>query len=48
LYQQNLPLHAKEGVPQFLVECISRIETMIDTVGIYRVNGDAAAVQRIR
>ncbi len=48
VFQSNLPLHPTERVPQFLVECVFRIESMISTVGIYRVNGDAAAVQKIR
>ena len=36
------------GIPEFLTKCVEKIETMMDTVGIYRVNGDAAAVQKLR
>ena len=36
------------GIPEFLERCVAKIETMMDTVGIYRVNGDAAAVQKLR
>eukprot|EP00094_Tigriopus_californicus_P002144 TCALIF_02067-PA protein Name:"Similar to tag-325 WW domain-containing protein tag-325 (Caenorhabditis elegans)" AED:0.00 eAED:0.00 QI:67/0.83/0.42/1/1/0.85/7/0/693 len=35
------------GLPEFLVRATQRIETFADTVGIYRVNGDAAIVQKI-
>ena len=45
---KNLRLDDKHGVPQFMVKCISRVEEFIDTVGIYRINGDAAIVQKIR
>ncbi len=38
----------KQNLPEFLVRCISRIEELKDAVGIYRINGDAAAVQKIR
>ena len=36
------------GLPEFLVRCIKKIESMGGTVGLYRVNGDAAVVQSIR
>ncbi len=36
------------GVPFFLVRCVRRLDQLVDTVGIYRVNGDAAAVQKVR
>ena len=48
IFQANLPSHPTELVPQFLVECVFRIESMIDTEGLYRINGDAAVVQKIR
>ena len=40
--------HTTSGIPDFLARCVARIETMLDTVGIYRVNGDAALVQKLR
>ncbi len=46
-YLVNLS-NTPSGIAEFLVKCASRIETMIHTVGIYRVNGDAAAVQKLR
>ena len=36
------------GLPVFLVRCVSRLEEFVDTVGMYRINGDAAAVQKVR
>ena len=37
------------GLPEFVVRCIQKIEKMGgETVGIYRINGDAAVVQKIR
>ncbi len=35
-------------VPVFLVRCVRRLEELMEAVGIYRVNGDAAAVQKVR
>ena len=36
-------------LPEFIVRCIQKIEKMgSTTVGLYRVNGDAAVVQKIR
>ena len=35
-------------LPQFVVRCIKKVETLGATVGIYRINGDAAIVQTIR
>ena len=35
-------------LPEFLVRCIQKIDTMISTIGVYRINGDVAAVQKIR
>ena len=35
-------------LPEFLVRCVARIEEFVDTVGVYRINGDAAAVQKLR
>ena len=36
------------GMPEFLVKCVKKIEENLDTVGLYRINGDAALVQKIR
>ena len=36
------------GLPIFLVKCVSKIETMIKTDGLYRINGDVGAVQKLR
>ena len=36
------------GLPIFVVRCITRIETMIKTDGLYRINGDCTAVQKLR
>jgi len=36
------------GLPEFVVRCIERIESMISTVGIYRINGDASLVEKIK
>ena len=36
------------NVPEFLVRCIQKIDTMISTIGVYRINGDVGAVQKIR
>lgn len=44
----NLPTDAVSGLPEFIVRCVTKIETMITTVGLYRVNGDAAVVQKLR
>ena len=35
-------------LPIFLVKIIKMIESKIETVGLYRVNGDASEVQQIR
>ena len=37
-----------QDLPEFIIRCIGKIEPMIATIGIYRINGDAAAVQKIR
>ena len=51
------PIHTKNpskcppeehGLPEFVVRCLRKIEEMVSTVGVYRINGDAAAVQAIR
>ena len=38
----------EDGLPEFIVRCVRKIDPMVSTVGIYRINGDAAAVQKIR
>ena len=46
---RNDPQHPEEHeLPEFVVRCVHKIEQMGSTVGIYRVNGDAAVVQSIR
>ena len=50
----NVPTYSSSSnkrekeLPEFLVRIIKKIESKIDTVGLYRVNGDAAEVQQIR
>lgn len=36
------------GLPKFLVRCSKKIEEFADTEGVYRINGDAALVQKLR
>ena len=36
------------GLPEFLIKCVKRLEEFINEEGIYRINGDAAQVQKIR
>ena len=39
----------ENGLPEFLVLCVQKIDTMIaESTGLYRVNGDASKVQKIR
>ena len=48
-YQCNNKQNASDqDLPEFIIRCIGKIEPMIATIGIYRINGDAAAVQKIR
>lgn len=47
-YLENLPYDEVTRLPEFLLRCVRKIETMMAVVGIYRVNGDAAAVQKLR
>ncbi len=44
----NLPFDEVTRLPEFLLRCVQKIEDMITVVGIYRINGDAAAVQKLR
>ena len=39
---------SEKDLPEFLVRIIRMIECKIETVGLYRVNGDASEVQHIR
>ena len=39
---------SEKDLPEFLVRIIRMIEIKIETVGLYRVNGDASEVQQIR
>ena len=43
-----MPRDKKTDLPEFIVRCIARIETMAGTDGLYRVNGDVAVVQKLR
>ena len=36
------------GVPEFVVRCLRRIETMKTYDGLYRINGDAEEVQKLK
>ena len=36
------------GLPMFLVRCIKKIDTMIQTDGLYRINGDFEAVDKLK
>ena len=36
------------GLPMFLVRCINKIDTMIKTDGLYRINGDFEAVDNLK
>ena len=36
------------GLPVFLVRCIKKIDTMIKTDGLYRINGDFEAVDKLK
>ncbi len=45
---QHAPRDVATGMPEFLVRCVDRIEEMAHTEGLYRRNGDAAAVQKLR
>ena len=38
----------KHGLPEFVVRCIQKIETMITKVGLYRINGSVQAIKRIK
>ncbi len=40
--------NTSSGIPEFLERCVAKMETMMETVGIYRINGDAALVQKLR
>ena len=38
----------EQNVPEFIVRCVAKIETMMSTVGLYRLNGDALTVGKLR
>lgn len=44
----HMPRDDATGLPAFVVRCIERIEKMVETDGLYRVNGDVAVVQKLR
>ena len=53
---ENLPLcpglstfyRDAHQLPEFIVRCVEKIETMISTDGLYRINGETEAVQKLR
>ena len=47
-FLENLPLDEESGLPVFVKILVDAIEEKIDTVGLYRVNGDNAAMQKLR
>ena len=47
-FLDNLPLDDQSGLPIFIKVIVAKIEAKIDTVGLYRVNGDNAAMQKLR
>ena len=47
-FLDNLPLDEKLGIPVFVKVIVEKVEAKIDTVGLYRVNGDNAAMQKLR
>ena len=44
----NIPQDEELGIPVFVKVIVEKIEAKIDTVGLYRVNGDNAAMQKLR
>ena len=38
----------EKEVPEFVVRCLKRIETMSTFDGLYRINGDAGNVQKLK
>ena len=43
-----MPRDKETDLPEFIVRCIARLEKMVDSDGLYRVNGDVAVVQKLR
>ena len=41
-------LEGGSGLPEFLVRAVRKVESLMTTVGVYRINGDSAVVQKIR
>jgi len=44
----QLPFDEKVGVPEFIVRSVRKVETMMNTEGLYRIPGNAAEVQKLR
>ena len=44
------PCHSslEKHVPEFVMRCLKKIETMSTFVGLYRINGDAGKVRQLR
>ena len=41
-------LEKEKHVPEFVMRCLKKIETMSTFVGLYRINGDAGKVKELR
>ena len=44
---QNISNNSND-IPKFLIVTITKIELYKSTIGVYRINGDAAKVQKLR
>ena len=47
-YLENLAKDEATEIPRFIKLIVEKIETKIDTVGLYRINGDNAMIQKLR
>ena len=45
---KHLPIEMTTGLPEFVIICARKIEASKGAQGLYRINGDAASVQRLR
>ena len=45
---ENSKLELEIKCPEFVVRCLKRIETMKTFDGLYRINGDAEGVQKLK
>ena len=44
----QLPLDEVTGVPEFVLRSVRKVETVLDSEGLYRIPGNAAEVQKLR